>query len=136
MCDSVYFVHEGREIHHPFANPKAVLPVVGKQSIILLPWGRRKQQSGALPLGGWAHLDGIYSGRWDKFFPKPVKLPIRSFMVKDYEGLEHWYDVTKGQVLQGLVAKAGHERRVYMVTLTPERDDAIHERWPRIMVHG
>jgi len=45
----------------------------------------------------------------------------------------HWYDLTRGQWIQGLVARHRQERRLYVVTLEPEMEDAIHTRWPRIM---
>lgn len=134
MCGGVYYIHEGQESRVYFPNPKAVLPVREKdKSIVLLPWGRRKEQQGHLPMGGWARLDSIYSGRWDKWFPIPVKIPIKQFMEKDILGNSHWFDITKGQFVQGLIARDKYEQRVYVVTITPEFEDAIHDRWPRIL---
>lgn len=125
---------DGEEFRTYFPNPKACLPVKKRDSSIeLLPWGRRKEQAGHLPLGGWARLDSIYAGRWDKWFPTPVKLMASQFMEKDIEGHSHWFDITPGKWIQGLVASWDRERRVYVVTITPEREDAVHERWPRIL---
>lgn len=98
-----------------------------------MPWGRRKQQAGRLPLGGWARLDSIYGGRWDKWSPRPVRLPVSSFMEKNFEGVSHWFDITKGKWIQGLVAHNGHERRVYVVTIEPEMEDMQFDRWPRVL---
>lgn len=90
-----------------------------------------------LPIGGWARIESIYGGVWERYFPKPVKIPVLSFMEKDFEGHSHWYDLQKGQYIQGLVAKEGNERRVYVVTLEPEPEDAqIHSRWPRVVQLG
>lgn len=134
MCGGVYYSFKGEDIRVYFPNPRAMLPVKEKNgSSILLPWGRRKQQKGLLPLGGWARLDSIHAGRWDKWFPVPVKLPLKSFMEKDMEGTSHWFDLTKGKYVQGLVARDQHEQRVYVVTVEPEMTDAVHERWPRII---
>ncbi len=134
MCGGVYYTYQGADIRVYFPNPKAALPVQTKdRHVELLPWGRRKEQAGQLPLGGWARLDSIYAGRWDKWFPVPVKIPVKSFMEKDLEGHSHWYDLTKGQWIQGLVARDAHERRLYVVTVEPEMADAVHDRWPRIM---
>jgi len=134
MCGGVYYHHNGQDVRVYFPNPKAMLPVITKsKEIELLPWGRRKEQRGHLPLGGWARLDSIYAGRWDKWFPLPVKLPVQQFMEKDIQGNSHWFDITAGQFIQGLIARDKHEQRVYVVTITPEFDDAIHERWPRIL---
>ncbi len=134
MCGGVFYLDEGQETRVYFPNPKACLPVKrNNNEIALLPWGRRKEQNGKLPMGGWARLDSIYAGRWDRWFARPVKLPITSFMEKDIEGNSHWFDITEGKWIQGLVARAGYEQRVYVVTIVPEMADAIHERWPRIL---
>ena len=96
-------------------------------------YGRRQDQAGRLPLGGWARLESIYEGRWDRWSPRPVKLMVSQFMEKDIEGHSHWFDLTPGKWVQGLVARWESEQRVYVVTITPELADAIHERWPRIL---
>lgn len=134
MCGGVYYTFNGEDIRVYFPNPKAKLPVRKKDgNTVLLPWGRRKEQKGVLPLGGWARLDSIYAGRWDRWFPIAVKLPIKSFMEKDIIGNSHWFDLTKGKYIQGLVARDGQEQRVYVVTVDPEMAEAVHERWPRIV---
>ncbi len=134
MCGGVYYECLELVTRVYFPNPTAQLPVRKKDGrIALLPWGRRKEQPGALPLGGWARLDSIHAGRWDKWFPIPVRLPIASFMEKDVEGSSHWYDLTKGKYIQGLIARNGQEQRVYIVTIQPEMADAVHQRWPRII---
>lgn len=134
MCGGVYYTHNEQDVRVYFPNPKAMLPVKTLPgNVLLLPWGRRQEQAGKLPLGGWARLDSIYAGRWDRWFPKPVKLPIKSFMEKDIEGHSHWFDLTQGQWIQGLVARDGSEQRVYVVTITPEMSDAVHERWPKVI---
>lgn len=134
MCDGIYYSGNGHDIRVYFPNPKAQLPVRTRTgSTCLLAWGRRHEQAGRLPLGGWARLDGIYAGRWDRWFPVPVKIPARSFMEKDLEGHSRWYDLTRGQWIQGLVARDRHERRLYVVTIEPELAETIHARWPRIM---
>jgi len=138
MCGGVYFEHKDDVLRQYFPNPKAVLPVRKKDdSLILMPWGRRQKQEGSLPLGGWARLDSIYTGVWDKYFPTPIKIPALSFMEKDFEGNSHWYDLNKGQFIQGLLARHNNEQRVYVVTIEPELEDAnIHNRWHRIVQFG
>ena len=136
MCGGVYYLIDGQEVRTYFPNPKAQLPVHKKDgSVELLPWGRRKNQAGKLPMGGWARLESIYAGRWDKWFPRPVLLTVTQFMEKDIEGHTHWYDLTPGKWIQGLVAHWDNERRVYIVTVTPEQEDAVHDRWPKIISH-
>ena len=134
MCGGVFYLDEGRQVRTYFPNPKAQLPVRMKEDhVSLLPWGRRKQQPGMLPLGGWARLESIKSGVWDKWFPVPVKIMVSQFMEKDRNGNTHWFDVTDGKWIQGLVARDSDEIRVYVVTITPQMPDAIHDRWPRIL---
>jgi hypothetical protein len=134
VCGGVYYLIDGQEVRTYFPNPKARLPVRKKDGgVELLPWGRRKEQAGNLPLGGWARLESIYEGRWDKWFPKAVKIQVSQFMEKDIEGNSHWFDITRGKFIQGLVARREQERRVYVVTVTPEMEDAVHPRWPRIV---
>ena len=134
MCGGVLYSYKGQDVRTFFPNPRATLPVKTRSGEIqLLPWGRRQNQIGKLPLGGWARLDSVYAGRWDRWFPKPVKLQVAGFMEKDIEGHSHWYELTRGQWIQGLVARVQHEQRIYVVTIEPEREDAVHERWPRIL---
>lgn len=134
MCGGVLFSVNGEEQRVFFPNPSAVLPVLKKNGAVeTLAWGRRKEQKGNMPLGGWARLESIRGGRWDRYFPRPVKLPVQSFMEKDHEGKSHWYPLKKGDWLQGLLATDGHIQRVYVVTIEPEMPDAIHNRWPRVM---
>ncbi len=134
MCGGVHYNHKGQEVRVFFPNPKAVLPVKCRDGDSqLVAWGRRKHQVGKLPMGGWARLDSIYAGRWDRWFPRPVKLLIQGFMEKDMEGRSHWYELTKGQWVQGLVVRHNQEQRIYVVTVEPEPEDAVHDRWPRIL---
>ena len=131
MCGGVEYTHEDKKIRVYFPNPKAHLPVRTRNgSIQLVPWGRRKNQIGQLPVGGWARLESIEKGIWDHWFPKPVKIMIDQFMEKDIENNSHWFELTKGQCIQGLLARSEQETRVYVVTIVPEMPDAVHERWP------
>ena len=134
MCGGVIYFNGEYENRVFFPEMTARIPVKSKQgSHVLLPWGRRREQQGKLPMGGWARLDSVYAGRWDRWFPIPVKLPLLQFMEKDFEGNSHWHTLTKGQWVQGLIAKERYEQRVYVVTIEPEQNDAVYHRWPRIL---
>lgn len=65
-----------------FPNSKAMQRVLKGGSHILLPWGRMQEQHGKLQLGGCARLESVYSGIWDKYFARPVKIPVLAFMEK------------------------------------------------------
>lgn len=138
MCGGVKYKHEGQTVTAYFPNPKAALPVLRRDGgHVLLPWGRREEQGGTLPPGGWARLDSIKQGRWDRYDPRPVRLAVEEFMEKDHAGRSYWYPLEAGQWLQGLVATRGEEQRVYVVTPVPTGPArrALHERWPRIVTN-
>ena len=137
MCEAIHCTIDGGEVRVAFAEPGAWLPIRCRDGrLASLPWGRRRRQAGTLPLGGWARIDAIHAGRWDRWFPVPVKIVARAFMERDIEGRARWFELSRGKVIQGLVARNGHERRVYVVTVTPGMADAVHERWPRIVIDG
>lgn len=134
MCTAVLYVYRGQDMRFYFQNAKATLPVKSKNNdVLLIPWGRRIEQHGVLPKGATVALDTIYAGRWDRWFPRPVKLPITQFMQLDIEGGTHWFDIPKGKWIQGLIAREKHEQRVYIVTIEPVENDAIYASWPRIL---
>lgn len=137
MPESIIYSYQNKIHTVNFSHLAAKLPVkLTNGDIKFVSWGRRQAQSGELPLGGWARLQDIHQGKWDMYFPKPVRLPITKFMENDFEGHPHWYEVTAGQWIQGLCAREGNELRVYIVTITPELFTACHNRWPRIVTAG
>jgi len=136
MCGGVKFHHDNTELTVYFPNPAAVLPVRMKSgNHALIRWGRRNDEPGVLPSGGWARHDFVLNGIWDKYFPRPVLITADQFMEKDKQGKSHWYPLTAATYIQGLVANDGDEQRIYVVTITTDAGDYedIHERWPRIV---
>ena len=99
-------------------------------NVILLPWGRRKEQEGKLPPGGWARLESINAGEWDCYHPRPVKIAVDAFMEKDHEKNSHWFDMEPDTFIQGLHATVNDEARIYVVTIEPDPlKRQIHDRW-------
>ena len=132
MCGGVIFQFQGKLIKTYFPNPHSELPVLqADDSVELFAWGRRKQQAGNLPLGGWARQESLAQGRWDQWFPKPVPVMINEFMEKDERRNSHWFSITSGKYIQGIIARYNAETRLYIVTIQPPAD-AIHHRWPLI----
>lgn len=135
MCLEVFYENMGKNIITHFAQPNAKLPVkTNIQATKLISWGRRIEESGHLPLGGWASLDAIKQGKWEAYFPRSVKIMVDKFMEQDIEGRSMWFDVTHGHWLQGLLIQRELEVRVYIVTLTPELPNDNYPRWPRILL--
>jgi hypothetical protein len=139
MCGGVQYPYQGKTIKIYFPDPNARLPILMKdQSIEFMPWGRRREQAGHLPQGGWARHESVLNGVWDKYQPVPVKIQVDAFMEKDQNKVSHWFNLEQGQFIQGVLANRGDEHRVYVVTVTPPMDNPIHDRWPRIigLQHG
>lgn len=135
MPEAVTFQYKDDKHTVYFTHPKAVLPVQLKSGEIkLVTWGRRQNENSEMPIGGWARLSTIHQGKWDIYLPKPVRIPAEKFMKTDFENKTHWYEITKGQFLQGLLAQEGNEFRVYLVTIIPQLLDICHDRWPRIII--
>lgn len=138
MCGGVLYAEQGVERRVYFPNPQAQLPVRCKGAAVQeVTWGRRKEQAGVLPQGGWARLDSVKAGAWQRYHPRPVKIIVQGFMEKDLAGVSHWFAVLSGQYIQGLLAYDGSLARVYVVTVKA-KDGAVHSRWPRLLTvsHG
>ena len=137
MCGGVRYTDKGgKEWKIYFPSPKAALPVLRKNGEIeWVTWGKRKEEPERFfAPGGWARLDSVQAGKWQRFHPRPVLLPVQSFMEKDHERQSHWIDVPAGQLMQGLLATHEDQARVYVVTTdTPAEYHWIHDRWPRLV---
>ncbi|RDH43127.1 hypothetical protein [Zooshikella ganghwensis] len=136
MCGGVTYQQAEETIRTFFPNPKSCLPVRNKRGqVLLIPWGRREKQPGFTPLGGWARLESIYSGKWSNYNPRPVKIIIDGFMEKDQLGNSQWYSLGKDEFIQGLLVEDAGITRVYVVTVTDPQSQHKSARWPRILKH-
>ena len=134
MCGGVQYQYKEETVKTYFPNPNAELPILMKnKSIELIRWGRRKEQHGYLPQGGWARHESIMQGTWDKYRPVPVKIQVNLFMEKDQDKVSHWFNLEEGQFIQGLLAYWDNESRVYVVTVSPPMQHPVHNRWPRLI---
>jgi len=132
MCGAIRYA--AQNIYFP--NPKAELPIRLKTGdIAWQPWGRRQQQLPShLPMGGWARLESIQAGRWNRYQPQPVLIPAQAYMEKDAQRYSHWFELAANTLIQGLFATYQTEQAVYVVTIpTPADYSHIHARWPRIV---
>ena len=123
-----------------FPNPKAAIPVLLEDTGQLdwIHWGRRKEEAGSGPQGGWARLSTVAAGGWAKHKPPRGFGMVQRFMEKegqpgDKNRPSHWFDVPEGYALECLVIGEGEQQRVYVVTTDPPEEYAwIHDRWPVI----
>jgi hypothetical protein len=137
MPEAVIFNYQ-HKVHTVFFSEKnSILPVKLKNGEMkLVTWGRREEENGVMPLGGWARLASVKNEkdkRWHRYLPKPVQIPITKFMEKNFEGRVCWYEITSGKCIQGLLAHENNEYRVYIVTIDPEDLMNNHYRWPHII---
>ncbi len=104
-------------------------------SVTWIAWGRRKDEAtGKFPIGGWARLNSIKSGRWKPWHLRPVLIATNQFMEKDHDNQSRWIELDKRMVIQELLAERDKETRVYVVTIdTPPEYAWIHDRWPRLV---
>lgn len=101
-------------------------------------WGRRKEEAGSAPQGGWARLSTLEAGGWAKHKPRRGFGIVQRFMEKegqpgDKSRPSHWFDVPEGYALDCLIIGEDEQQRVYVVTTDPPEEYAwIHDRWPCI----
>ena len=137
MCGGIKYTDEASKAWTVyFPSPKAALPVLKKNGEVEWgTWGKRKEEDDRYFVnGGWARLDSINDGKWARYDPKPVLLPVQYFMEKDHERNSHWFEVLPGELLQGLITVHNDQARVYVVTTdTPPEYSYIHDRSPRIV---
>jgi hypothetical protein len=136
MCMAVCHQFGERLAITYFHDEKALLPVKLKHSdnVVLLPWGRRKNEKSELPFGGWASLESIKDKHFAQYFPKPVKIMVKKFLECDIENQPHWFDVTQGHWIQGVLLQEKNELRVYVITFKPTMRDNLFLRWPKINI--
>ena len=139
MCGGVeisgQYTRTGEQLRIYFPNPRAALPVLGDDGdVVWVPWGRRREQPGKEPAGGWARLSSIEDGRWQKYDPIRVRIPAAKFMEKDEAKVSRWFDIEPDQAIEGLVIGEGEQQRVYVITTEPPPGLGwVHDRWPLIL---
>lgn len=142
MCGSVKYTAPGTEddvITIVFGNPYASLPVHHPSSpngIDWVLWGRCANQveGQSLPVTGWARLDMIEKGGWDKYHPEFVKIAVQQFSEKGDDHSRYWFDIDEGYAIEGIIAHSPYASRLFIVT-TPVPDELvyIHDRWPKVV---
>ena len=132
MCGGIQY--QDHKIFFPQTDARLPVKLRGG-GVTWITWGRRQKEAiGKFPNGGWAKLDSIKMGKWKPWHPKPVLIPIESFLEKDHNKQSHWITLAPNMFLQGLVAERNGEQRVYIVTEdTPPEYHWIHDRWPRLI---
>lgn len=117
-----------------FPNPKAAL-LVDPEAELWLPWGRRKEQPGEWPEGGWARQESLSKPYWQRWKPARVVVrPVR-WMEKDRRRKSHWFDLEEDQGILCLRLDGVPGTPVYVVTAAATGNylAEIHDRIPVIV---
>lgn len=117
-----------------FPSPKAAL-LVDPEADLWLPWGRRKEEPGAWPEGGWARMESLGKAYWTRWDPVEVVIHPLRWMEKDPRRKSWWFDLEPGTGILCLRLEKAPGTPVYVVTEAATGDFAtdIHDRIPRIV---
>lgn len=131
MCSGVEYQGE----MHLWSDPEAHLPVRLKGGdLAWVRWGARHGVESPFFQGPCARLDSIKMGKWARFKPIPVRIPIERYMERNIRGKPYWVKTKSAETLQGLVATWEGQHRVYVVTVdTPTEFQHVQPRWPRVL---
>jgi hypothetical protein len=138
MCSAIEYL--GKRYY--FKDDEAALPVLlTTGQVEMVRWGQSYADKTPTFLpGACARLDSVHKGKWDRYWPRPVKIEADKFMERDSKRQEHWFPVPHGGHIQGLLASNFEDggvlkdQVVYVVTVpAPEELERIHDRWPRIV---
>ena len=135
MCQAVTFQlassHKGKVC---FTQAAACLPIQTRSGKVRwIAWGRRLQESGELPYGGTLLRHMLTESPCQELFPRPVKILLTGFFLRDLEDRMRYYPLVKNQLLQGVLLASGQEARVYVLMTALERSSLLHLQWPRIV---
>ena len=146
MCHRIEYFLEGERVLVYFDAAHAELPVRKRSGAIeFVTWGARGERylsddntPGYLlkfPVGGWAA--GVHTcRRVGKVQPRPVRIVASRFVFNHAQLGPLFFALGRGEYIQGLLAQAALQRRVYVVTVPapPEHADRLDE-WPRESRH-
>ncbi len=125
---------EMESIRVRFPNPKAAL-LVDVEKNRWLPWGRRKEEPGDWPEGGWAREESLNKPYWTKWDPEQLIIRMSQWMEKGHhDGRSYWFDVPEGHAVLALRLRSVPSEPVYIVTEASYGDYAeIHDRMPKLV---
>ena len=131
MCSGVE--HEGQM--HLWKDPAVQLPVLLRDGATSwIRWGERHGVQSPFFQGPCARLESIREGKWGRFQPRAVRIPVTRYMERDQKSAPYWVRLEAGHYLQGLLATWAGEQRIYVVTVeSPAEFRHVQERWPRVV---
>lgn len=135
MCGGLEFQRRsGETVKVLFPNPKAAM-LVNQPMNLWLPWGRRREEPGDWPEGGWARYESLNKGYWRRWGSERVLIwPIR-WMEKDRQRSSQWFELPPGHAMVCLRLTKAPGTPLYVVTSEADGDYLadIHDRIPKLM---
>ncbi|VEF11900.1 Uncharacterised protein [Pseudomonas fluorescens] len=136
MCEGVeikVISGDPKNVKAYFSDPGSALPVVLEDGTDLgwVAWGRRSDQSGRSPEGGWIDERELKHNCSDVPRYQPAIGLVDRYMAYDIDRAPHWFYVGPGRSLKCVVVTEDFEQRVYLVTTRPPAEYFwIRDRWP------
>lgn len=133
MCFALIFIDtSGKRYTVSFTQRQRQLPMMGASESEHMTWGRNQYENGNLPIGGWCRQDLLAQGAFDHWQPQFVRLPVKGFAIHNMLARLHWFEVSPGEYLQGVILTEAGERRLYLVIMQTQRLDNWFWQWPII----
>jgi hypothetical protein len=135
MCIAAWYIKGNKKIISHFCAVHALLPVqrAPSKNPKFVIWGRRKNECGQLPIGMSVTLESVKNNLWRAYDPQLVKIPVTKFMEHDLHKIAEWFDVPKGQQIQGLLLQHKNEKRLYIISVTKRMGHQIYIHWPQLV---
>lgn len=117
-----------------FPNPRAAIQV-DPDSDLWLPWGRRKEEPGDWPEGGWARAESLGKTFWTRWAPAEVVIHPSRWMEKDPARKSWWFEMEAGTGILCLRLDRAPGSPLYVVTEAATGDFLadIHHRIPKLV---
>ncbi|WP_022850493.1 hypothetical protein [Limisalsivibrio acetivorans] len=121
-----------------FANPKAVVLYIDQSgSSGKAAWGRRNREEmerSSIPVTGWARIESVKEGKWNRFKPEKIFIKPLSYMEKDAQKNSCWFELAEKEYIAALLIREETRNTAYIITVpTPQEFAHIHHRWPMIL---
>jgi signal peptidase I len=140
MCGGLIFKTKGTEeiITVYFPRPYATIYGINNDyEFIKAYWGKRDEsefESIEVPKTGWAKIESLAKGYWDKYNYTNVFIPAYKYMEKDKNGHSLWFDLKEEEFIRGILIIKENINFIYVVTVPSEGDfKKIHNRWVSIV---
>ncbi|MDY6821391.1 MAG: hypothetical protein SVN78_07205 [Deferribacterota bacterium] len=134
MCGGLIFNNKDELIRVYFPVPYSTIYYIDSKGVTNKAfWGIRGESEFSdliFPKTGWAKIESIKSGYWNRFNPEKVYIPAYKYMEKDPNGNSHWFELKDNEFIMGLLVKSYEHPFVYVITIPSPKDYAhIHDRW-------